>query len=169
MGPMYRHFAQDPTPAEIMRRRAPGVYAWVARVWDARAEGRSPNFVEEIPRDTAPMLREVCETHLEQLRANAAAYAEGRKHFSLTVQACHYAHLPVSRYRVACLERLREAFGELDDDSKARVRNRLPYSQAEILWSPDLAAVSGYDEARQAPFNQAINVYGKGVPAPPRG
>jgi hypothetical protein len=32
MGPMLRHFGQDPTPADIMRNRAPGVYEWVARM-----------------------------------------------------------------------------------------------------------------------------------------
>ena len=37
MGPMLRHFGQDPTPVEIMRNTAPAVYEWVARVWNARA------------------------------------------------------------------------------------------------------------------------------------
>jgi glutathione S-transferase len=35
VGPMFRHFAQDPTPAELMRQRAPRVYTWVARMWEA--------------------------------------------------------------------------------------------------------------------------------------
>ena len=37
MGPMFRHFSLDPTPARIMRERAPRVYEWVARTWNARA------------------------------------------------------------------------------------------------------------------------------------
>ena len=37
MGPMFRHFQQDPPPAEIMRSRAPGVFAWVGRMWNAKA------------------------------------------------------------------------------------------------------------------------------------
>ncbi len=164
MGPMLRHFGQDPTPSELMRDRAPAVYAWVARVWNARAPDGEPNFVEKIPPDGAPMLREVCETHLEQLRANAAAYAEGRKRFPMTLQGCQYSKLPISRYRVACLERLREEFADLDEAARASVRALLAFPQAEILWSPSIPATSGYDEERLAPFNKAINVYGTGVP-----
>ncbi len=165
MGPMLRHFGQDPTPAELMRRQAPKVYAWVARVWNARAGEAVPNFVVSVPPEAAPMLREVCETHLEQLRANAEAFAKGRKRFALTVQGCSYSKLPVSRYRVACLERLREAFVTLNESDRSRVRALLPWAPAEVLWSPDPPACSEYDEERQAPFNQAINVYGRGVPA----
>ncbi|MCS5636948.1 MAG: glutathione S-transferase N-terminal domain-containing protein [Myxococcota bacterium] len=164
MGPMLRHFGQDPTPAEIMRERAPSVYAWVSRVWGAGKAGEEPRFLDEIPADCQAMLREVCETHLEQLNANAAAFAGQKKRFSLNVQGCHYPSLPVSRYRVACLERLREGFEELKPDHQARVRALLPFQQADILWSPDSPAASGYDEERTAPFNKAINVYRKGVP-----
>jgi glutathione S-transferase len=35
-GSMFRHFASDPVPARLMRDRAPGVYEWVARMWNAR-------------------------------------------------------------------------------------------------------------------------------------
>ena len=35
VGPMFRHFSMDPTPAELMRQRAPRVYTWVARMWEA--------------------------------------------------------------------------------------------------------------------------------------
>ena len=110
------------------------------------------------------MLREICETHLEQMRGNADAWAGRLRRFPLTVQGCRYEKLPVSRYRVACLERLREEFARLDGPDQARVRRWLAYPQAEILWSPDLAAASGYDEERLAPFNKAINVYGTGLP-----
>jgi len=34
---MFRHFSLDPTPSAIMRTRAPAVWEWVARVWNARA------------------------------------------------------------------------------------------------------------------------------------
>lgn len=36
-GPLFRHFSMDPTPAVIMRETAPGVMAWVYRLWNARA------------------------------------------------------------------------------------------------------------------------------------
>jgi len=72
--------------------------------------------------------------------------------------------MPVSRYRVACLERLREAFFELSNQDQSTIRALLPHSQAEILWSPSIAACSGYDEERLAPFGKAINVYANGFP-----
>jgi glutathione S-transferase len=164
MAPMLRHFGHDPTPVDIMRNRAPAVYEWLARVWNARSPEAGPNFVKEISADTGPMLQEVCETHLEQLAANAVAFAAGPKRFSMTIQNCDYVKMPVSRYRVACLERLREAFAGLSDQDQSTVRTLLPHPQAEILWSPAIAAFSGYDEARRAPFGKAINVYANGYP-----
>ena len=164
MAPMLRHFGQDPTPVDIMRDRAPAAYAWVSRVWNARPPGGMHNFVDEIPSDAAPMLQEVCETHLEQLAANAIAYAAGPRRFSMTIQSCDYIEMPVSRYRVVCLERLRAAFSELSIEAQDTLREWLPHSQAKILWSPTPPAASGYDEQRQAPFGKAINVYAKGYP-----
>lgn len=164
MAPMLRHFGHDPTPAEIMRNRAPAVFSWLARMWDASpAEGGS-HFIEEIPSDAKPMLEEVCGTHLEQLAANVMAYAAGPKRFTMTIQGCEYIEMPVSRYRVACLERLREAFAALDDADQKTVRDLLPHPQAEILWCPEIAAASDYDTKREAPFGKAINVYADGYP-----
>jgi glutathione S-transferase len=164
MAPMLRHFGHDPTPVDIMRNRAPAVYAWLGRVWNARPPGGGPDFVQQMPSDAVPMLREICETHLEQLAANVAAYADGPRRFAMTIQECGYVNMPVSRYRVACLERLRESFTNLLGSDQDSVRKLLPYSQAEILWSPTIAASSGYDEDREAPFGKAINVYAKGYP-----
>jgi len=164
MGPMLRHFGQDPTPAEIMRNEAPAVYEWVAHVWNARAAAGRPDFLSEVPADAAGMLKEVAETHLHQLAANADAFAKGLSQFDMTVQGVHYKHLPVSRYRVWCLEMLREAFAALSPDEQERMRAHLPYPPAEILWRDTIRAKSDYDKERQAPFNKAINVYGDGVP-----
>ncbi len=47
VGPMFRHFGQDPTPAEIMRARAPGVYEWVARMWNLRDTGDAPELLAD--------------------------------------------------------------------------------------------------------------------------
>jgi glutathione S-transferase len=165
MGPMLRHFGQDPTPVEIMRNEAPAVYEWVARVWNARAGAGAPAFVAEVPADAAGMLKEIAETHLVQLAANAGAFAKGLTHFDMTVQGTQYKRLPVSRYRVWCLEMLREAFAALSPGEQQRVRAHLPYPPAEILWRETAPATSDYDKERRAPFNMAINVYGDGVPA----
>ena len=45
------------------------------------------------------------------------------------------------------------------------MKTLLAFEGAEILWTQDIGAASEYDQAGEAPFNQAINVYGEGVPA----
>ena len=110
------------------------------------------------------MLQEICETHLAQLASNATAFHNEQRHFGMTIQGCRYQNLPVSRYRVYCLERLREEYGSLAEADRSTVRALLPWPEATLIWSPEVVAKSGYDEARQAPFNKAINVYGDGVP-----
>jgi glutathione S-transferase len=164
MAPMLRHFGQDPTPAELMRERAPAVYAWVARVWNAKPRADGPRFVDSVPEAAGPMLREVCETHLRQLAVNAEAFGRGARRFRMRVQGCQYESLPISRYRVACLERLRAARAGLSEPARAAVRALLPHTEADILWDPSFQTRSGYDEAGEAPFNRAINVYANGVP-----
>jgi len=163
MGPMLRHFGQDPTPVEIMRNQAPDVFEWVARMWNTQI-GRAPKFLREIPKAAAPMLKEICETHLEQLAANAAAYGAGSDQFEMTVQRCDYRNMPVSRYRVSCLEKLREAFAGLAKADQTSVKKLLPHRQAEILWTTRIPAQSGYDADNHLPFGMAINVYGTGTP-----
>jgi len=159
MGPMLRHFGQDPTPAAIMRNAWPAIAEWVARVWNAGQTAGDTALVAEIPADATPMLREIAETHLVQLAENARAFGRGAPRFEMTVQGCHYTDLPVSRYRVYCLERLREEFAALDPASQETVKAHLPYPQASLIWDHALTANSGYDTDRTAPFNQSINVF----------
>jgi len=45
-----------------------------------------------------------------------------------------------------------------------KLEGLLPHDSAAVLWQEEPLARSGYDEAREAPFNQAINIYGDGVP-----
>jgi glutathione S-transferase len=164
MGPMLRHFGHDPTPAEPMRDRAPTVYAWVARTWNATASTTPPSWAESALEDAQPMFQEICETHLVQLTRNAEAFADKAGRFDVEIQNCPYRNLPVSRYRVWCLQELRKRFSALRIDEKHRVRSWLPYPAAEILWTEEFSTHSDYDEASEAPFNRAINVYADGVP-----
>ena len=164
VGPMFRHFAQDPTPAELMRQRAPRVYAWVARMWEARAQPDSAEILSAVDAPLAALLREACETHFVQLRENARAHASGASHFSQEIQGCCYDRLPVSRYRVWCLEELRRHWRALDPQTQASVRVHLTEPGAAVVWGDEPIAQSGYDPERHAPFNRAINVFGTGVP-----
>ncbi|MCG8592104.1 MAG: glutathione S-transferase C-terminal domain-containing protein [Proteobacteria bacterium] len=163
MGPMLRHFGQDPTPSELMRNRAPGVYAWVGRMWNHRA-GHTPALLPAVDAPLSGLLAEVCATHLVQLRENAAAYARGLGRYDQEIQGCRYRRVPTSRYRVWCLEQLRRAWQALDATARDALRPHLPEPEAAVLWDATAAVDSGYDPEGRAPFNRAINVFGRGVP-----
>lgn len=166
MGPMLRHFGQDPTPAELMRNTAPNVAAWVARVWSATPRSTRPELVKGVPDDLAALLAEITATHLVQLRENARAFASGARRFSQTVQGCTYTDLPISRYRVWCLEVLRRELRALPVEGRSAVRSLLGGGEgdAAVLWQEEEVARSDYDPEGRAPFNRAINVYAAGVP-----
>lgn len=133
---MFRHFALDPASAKIMVARAPAVYAWVARVWNAS----SARLL------TAPMgdfgaaawdavFEQLSRQYLPYLDANAQAYADGRKRFSHATDGVSYPKLPVVRYRVACRERLLSGYRALSAAQRRTVQARLPDSAAQWLES----------------------------------
>ena len=163
IGPMLRHFSQDPVPAEIMRARAPAVFEWVARMWNAKAANAAPQFIDKADDALAVLLGEACDTNIVQHKYNAQAYTAGAGRYDMRVQETDYKRIPTSRYRVWCLENLRRAWAALDVESQNALKAILPPSAA-ILWQDTDLAPSDYDSANEAPFNRGINVYGKGVP-----
>lgn len=163
MGPMFRHFGQDPTPQEIMRNTAPAVFEWVARMWHAKDQGQ-PEFVSEVPDDAAPLLKEICETHLVQLKVNAEAFAAKELRFNMNVQGSDYRDIATSKYRVWCLEELRRRFALLTADQQKAVQALLPYGEAEILWSAQPPAQSDFNSDNHLPFGKALNVFEGGLP-----
>ena len=167
MGPMMRHFSQDPDPTAIMRWEGPAVFEWVGRVWNARAATGAPSFLGEVPEDAMPLLNEIAETHMVQLAENALAFARGDDRFQMHVQGCQYRRLPVSRYRVYCLEQLREQFAALDPASREKVQSILHQPAYDLIWADTVSAQSRYDPERLAPYNKSINVF-EGNPAAAR-
>lgn len=161
MGPMLRHFGQDPTPADIMRSRGPGVYAWLGRMWNARARERATEWISDFDTGISGLLREICETHLVQLRENALAIAAGKARFAQVVQGVRYEDVPAGRYRVWCLENLRREWEGLGEDARGQLRGLLPEPGASVLWDETTPLGSGYDAQGEAPFNRALNVFDK--------
>ncbi|PHR62562.1 MAG: glutathione S-transferase [Robiginitomaculum sp.] len=164
MGPMLRHFGQDPTPTEIMRNRAPAVYEWVARMWNTKPNQKGPKLITAIDQALGDLLVEISQTHLAQLRQNAHAYGKNLTRYDQTIQDCHYVQVPTSRYRVWCLEELQRAWTALDDDTQTKLHHFLSPVEASVLWDGTSFMPSNYDRDKTAPFNQAINVFGRGVP-----
>jgi glutathione S-transferase len=160
MGPMFRHFACDPTPARIMRNEAPGVLAWVARTWNARASRLGgAALASGVPDDWGGILDEIGQTHLEQLCANALAWKQGRRRFDAEIQGVRYRNLPTSRYRVWCLEQLRRHFEALPPAARDAARALLErHGCWEPLWRVE-APASGHDPERRAPFGAGLRVF----------
>lgn len=120
---MFRHFSLDPTPSLIMQARAPAVFEWVARLWNARHSTTAGAWCDPgtLPDGWRPLLEDVGEAYLPYLHANALAWRAGRRHFDFTVQGTTYRRLPVVQYRVWCRERLQQHFEALTDDARAAV------------------------------------------------
>jgi glutathione S-transferase len=150
-GSMFRHFGHDPTAAELMRRRAPGVYEWLARLWNARASTTRGVLVSGVPDDLGPILDEVGSAYLPYLCANAEAWRAGSQRHDAMIQGVRYRALPISQYRVWCLERLQAHFEALPDAVQPEARKRL---EAHGCWEPlfRLSPESGYDREGRVPF-----------------
>jgi glutathione S-transferase len=134
-GPMFRHFASDPTPSALMRERAPSVLAWTARLWNARPEGITDTpLPETAPADLDPLLRLAVRDHLVEMDANAQAAARGLKVVRFRRGGVDW-RLPVSPYRVQCLADLQAAFAALGTTDRAGVLERLGPG-AEVLERP---------------------------------
>ena len=167
LGPMFRHFGQDPTPSEIMRQKGPHVFAWVARMWGLSLSDLDGELIESADAPLVDFLGEVCETNLTQHFQNAAAWSQGADRYALEVQDARYASVPTSRYRVWCLEALRREWAELPNDAKSVLETTLTSSEASVLWDETSFKPSDYDVENAAPFNRAINVFDGGVPGKP--
>jgi len=135
MGPMFRHFSQDPVPAEIMRLTAPAVVEWVARLWNYKPAHTTDGWLTGVPEDWNYWLEDIGKHYLPYLNANAEAVAAGNKHFDTSAAGVSYRGARSSRYRVWCLEQLRAHFQALASDEQSVVRKRLEdHGCWQALW-----------------------------------
>ena len=159
MGPLFRHYAMDPKPGKIMREDWPEVMEWVYRVWNARASQIEGELVSGIPDDIARFLKEIAETHLEALNANAEAHAAGQKLHDPLIQGVQYRDVPVSQYRVWCLQRLQEQHEAVSDNARDTLGALLDANGAlePLTRLKDLN--SGYQKSHDAPFGPSLAVF----------
>ncbi len=151
-GPAFRHFAQDPTSASIMRETAPAVYEWTARVWNARGSRAGGELLGHVPDDWGQILDSIGSAYLPYLCANAEAWKAGQSHFDVDIEGAPYRGIRTARYRVWCLEELRRHFEVLSEPHQREVRARL---EAHGCWTPLWRVedpASGIDSERKAPF-----------------
>jgi glutathione S-transferase len=150
---MFRHFALDPTPSRIMRERAPAVFAWVARLWNARAERTRGEWpaAGTIPDAWHELVTDAGTGYLPYLHANAVAWREGRRRFDVSLQGTAYRSLPVVRYRVWCRERLQDHLDAVPAASRTAVRDALDRAGALEPLLRDGRIESGLEKAERLP------------------
>ena len=149
---MFRHFSQDPTASDLMRLRAPGVFSWQARLWNARVGTTPYKLLQELPADLKPILKDAGDAYLPYLNDNARAWQQGLKRFDPVIQGVQYGAVPVSQYRVWCLEQLQQHARAVPETHKGQVQAIL---EAQGCWQPLFALDepgSHYDEGSDAPF-----------------
>ncbi len=154
-GSMFRHFASDPTPARIMQARAPAVLAWVNRLWHLTPQQFSGQpLPATLPVDLAPLLRLVCEDYLPYLDCNERALAAGARRLSWQSKGVTF-NTPVHRYRLCCLQQLRQHYQALSREARERVDGWLQSSSVDL----GFFAVSLLQRAAGAPLQATETAY----------
>lgn len=159
-GPFFRHFALDPVPLAIIRRTAPAVLEWVARLWNTRLADCEGDWGTGIPADLGPLLDELGGHYLPYLCANVDAVAAGKQSFDADIGGVAYRGARYSRYRVWCLKELRERFAALPESAQAEAQALL---QRHGVWEPlwrqaDLPLLPGQEEG--LPFQASTKMVG---------
>jgi glutathione S-transferase len=151
-GPIFRHFALDPIPAEIMRQQAPAVWEWSARLWNSRLADHPGALLPGIPADWGPILAGVGGQYLPYLCANVAAVVAGKKRFDADIDGVLYRGARSSRYRVWCLQQLRAQFSLLAPPDQEAARALLEQHGCwEPLWrQSELPIAAGF--CQRLPF-----------------
>jgi glutathione S-transferase len=152
MGPFFRHFSQDPVPAEIMRQRAPAVWEWITRMWNCSPERARGDWLTGVPDDWGSCLDDIGAAYLPYLCENVLAVRAGRKRWSVTVDGVYYPNARASAYRVWCLEQLQAAFEQMPEAQQQEAQLILErHGCWEPLWRfRDLD--SGINRERPIPF-----------------
>lgn len=134
-GSMFRHFFSDPTPAQIMRTRAPAVHEWVARLWNTRlTELVTQPLPSSWPAELDTLFGIIEREFIPYMQANEAAWVAGKRKFGFTSEGVKFT-VPVHAYRAWRFQRLRQRFAALSAQAKAKV-NTLPSEMINALSQP---------------------------------
>uniref|UniRef100_UPI0028AA6799 glutathione S-transferase C-terminal domain-containing protein n=1 Tax=Aquidulcibacter sp. TaxID=2052990 RepID=UPI0028AA6799 len=124
-GPMFRHFSHDPTPAAILRQRAPNVMVWIARLWATTPDIlANHDRVADPPGDLDPLLRCIGADYLPYLEANLEAVANQYPSVCFESFGGRFK-VPTSTYRAACWQDLCLKFATLSTTEQETVSGRL--------------------------------------------
>ncbi|MGJ8670926.1 MAG: glutathione S-transferase family protein [Oceanococcus sp.] len=151
---MFRHFGNDPDSAEIMRRRAPAVYAWTARLWQGAVDVETSSNAVWSDFDAnlwQPLLARIGGDYLPYLEQNAAAFAAGKKRFNFSGASIDFPKTVTHHYRVWCLSQLRSKWQALPDTTKTQIQALLTGTRGADILNAEHGVDSGLDELYQIP------------------
>ncbi len=156
-GPMFRHFGNDPDPAEVMRREAPNTYEWVARLWNTRQQNLNTPPTWYWPKETfwQPLLCRIAQDYLPYLHQNALAYQRRVSRFDFVGKNLQFPGTRTTNYRVWCREQLQSAWARLDDNAQARLDQLFKASGGLSALHLDGRIESGLDAQLQLPHTPA--------------
>ena len=149
---MFRHFGNDPDPAEIMRRKAPKVYAWTARMWQGApdvTDNHTTQWADFDPQRWAPLLQRIAQDYLPYLAQNAQAWADGKARFNYQGGSIAFPKTVTHRYRVWCLSQLQQRYRALPAQVQIQLQPVLG-ANVELLSTASIIE-SGLDDLYQLP------------------
>lgn len=120
LGSMFRHFSCDDEPSEVMRRRAPAVYTWVARMW--AGEDGPPDVGFDLS-GLDGLFARIHGDYLPYLYANAQAHAARRKRFDVDGANATLRGTVTTTYRVHAWNALLAQWGQLSARQQAEVES----------------------------------------------
>lgn len=141
-GSFFRHFSHDPTPHDVLRRRAPNTLAWVARLWattPSMMDTAPP--IDGAPSDLNPLLEEAGASYLPYLAANARALRERTSRVRATAKGGVFITKP-SPYHLHCLNDLKRAFAALSDSDQEAAAARIGESARLLREPPEQVGVA---------------------------
>jgi len=156
-GPMFRHFGNDPDPAEVMRRLAPNTYEWVARLWNAHQHDLPEQPQWRWPEEDywRPLLRRIARDYLPYLHQNALAHRRGAPRFDFVGDSLQFPGTRTTTYRVWCREQLQSAWFTLEDGQRQRLQSLFGEHGGLGALEADGTISSGLSDTFQLPLEPA--------------
>ncbi|GLR25076.1 glutathione binding-like protein [Limnobacter litoralis] len=135
LGPMFRHFFCDPTPAMIMRTEAPAVHEWVARMWNLKLQRLDCALMPtDLPAKASKILQLIMEDFLPYMQANESAWQANQRSCSFQSKGIEF-EVPVNPYRVWRFQRARLRYAQLTPADQSRIHGWAPGLQ-DLLQQP---------------------------------
>ncbi|MEM7139988.1 MAG: glutathione S-transferase C-terminal domain-containing protein [Actinomycetota bacterium] len=124
----------DPTPTAIAVARAPRLVNWIERMDDLSWLEIDDDWLDldGLPDSVDALLAEAGRTYAPFMLANADALAAGADEVVCQIDGVTFRQGPFT-YQGKCLAWIRDAYGALGDDDRARVDRALEGSGCEVL------------------------------------